>query len=169
LPNSLKTFRNAFIERNRKPPASLTTAPGQLRPKIRLFWQKSSLSQLFSSPALRLLTLMCVPGDNQRQKDAHRDGKQFIVCADEKLTAFLELEVVIRVGSNELAKLANFSVSWIRSQPREHAPCRLLLFVVQTGSLRINQSEERKGRVIALSLSVFSCAVESEKGRMHRA
>jgi hypothetical protein len=24
--------------------------------------------------------------------DAHRDGKRFIVCADELLTAFLELE-----------------------------------------------------------------------------
>jgi hypothetical protein len=31
--------------------------------------------------------------------DAHRDkGKRFIVRADEELTAFLELEVVIRVG-----------------------------------------------------------------------
>ena len=28
--------------------------------------------------------------------DAHRDGKRFIVQADEKLTAFLELESVIR-------------------------------------------------------------------------
>jgi hypothetical protein len=28
--------------------------------------------------------------------DAHRDGKRFIVTADEKLTAFLELELVIR-------------------------------------------------------------------------
>ena len=30
---------------------------------------------------------------------AHRDGKRFIVRADEKLTAFLELELVIRVIS----------------------------------------------------------------------
>ena len=31
--------------------------------------------------------------------DAHRgDGKRFVVRADEKLTAFLELEVAIRVG-----------------------------------------------------------------------
>jgi hypothetical protein len=28
--------------------------------------------------------------------DAHRDGKRFIVRADEKLTAFLELELVTR-------------------------------------------------------------------------
>jgi hypothetical protein len=28
--------------------------------------------------------------------DAHRDGKRFIVRADEKLTAFMELEVAIR-------------------------------------------------------------------------
>jgi hypothetical protein len=29
--------------------------------------------------------------------DAHRDGKHFIVHADEKLTAFLELESGIRI------------------------------------------------------------------------
>jgi hypothetical protein len=29
--------------------------------------------------------------------DAHRDGKRFIVRADEKLTAFLELESAIRL------------------------------------------------------------------------
>ena len=28
--------------------------------------------------------------------EAHRDGKRFVVCADEKLTAFLELEWLIR-------------------------------------------------------------------------
>jgi hypothetical protein len=28
--------------------------------------------------------------------DAHRDGKRFVVRADEKLTAFLELEAAIR-------------------------------------------------------------------------
>jgi hypothetical protein len=28
--------------------------------------------------------------------DAHRDGKRFIVHADEKMTAFLELEAAIR-------------------------------------------------------------------------
>ena len=27
--------------------------------------------------------------------DAHRDGKRFVVCADEKLTAFVELERAI--------------------------------------------------------------------------
>ncbi|PYK49612.1 MAG: hypothetical protein DME20_06515 [Verrucomicrobia bacterium] len=43
----------------------------------------------------------CIPaiGSNGRIiwiADAHRDnGKRFIVCADEKLTAFLELEAVI--------------------------------------------------------------------------
>jgi len=32
--------------------------------------------------------------------DAHRgDGKRFVVRADEKLTAFLELETAIRAGS----------------------------------------------------------------------
>jgi hypothetical protein len=35
--------------------------------------------------------------------DAHRgDGKRFIVRADEKLTAFLELEAAIRVVANWL-------------------------------------------------------------------
>jgi hypothetical protein len=34
--------------------------------------------------------------------DAHRDGQRFIVRADEKLTAFVELESAIRAGS-ELA------------------------------------------------------------------
>jgi hypothetical protein len=28
--------------------------------------------------------------------DAHRDGKRFVVRADEKLTAFLELEAAVR-------------------------------------------------------------------------
>jgi hypothetical protein len=37
--------------------------------------------------------------------DAHRDdGKRFIVHADEKLTAFLELESAIRVASRILCK-----------------------------------------------------------------
>jgi hypothetical protein len=31
--------------------------------------------------------------------DAHRDGKRFIVRADEKLTPFLELESAMRAGS----------------------------------------------------------------------
>jgi hypothetical protein len=30
--------------------------------------------------------------------DAHREGKRFVVRADEKLTAFLELEAAIRAG-----------------------------------------------------------------------
>jgi hypothetical protein len=29
--------------------------------------------------------------------DAHRDGKRFVVHADEKVTAFIELELAIRV------------------------------------------------------------------------
>jgi hypothetical protein len=31
--------------------------------------------------------------------DAHRDGERFIVHADEKLTAFVELELAIRRGA----------------------------------------------------------------------
>jgi hypothetical protein len=30
--------------------------------------------------------------------DAHRNGKRFVVRADEKLTAFLELQLAIRVS-----------------------------------------------------------------------
>jgi hypothetical protein len=33
--------------------------------------------------------------------DAHRNGKRFVVRADEKLTAFMELEAPIRRGSGE--------------------------------------------------------------------
>jgi hypothetical protein len=32
--------------------------------------------------------------------DAHRDGKRFVVRADEKLTAFVELESATRIGSS---------------------------------------------------------------------
>ena len=32
--------------------------------------------------------------------DAHRDGKCFVVRADEKLSAFLELESAIRIGQS---------------------------------------------------------------------
>ena len=35
--------------------------------------------------------------------DAHRDGKRFIVRADEKLTAFVELESAIRTGREAVA------------------------------------------------------------------
>jgi len=39
--------------------------------------------------------------------DAHRDdGKRFVVHADEKLTAFMELEAAIRAAANYLDKLA---------------------------------------------------------------
>jgi hypothetical protein len=34
--------------------------------------------------------------------DAHRDGKRFVVRADEKLKAFLELEAAIRTHANPL-------------------------------------------------------------------
>ena len=95
-PSSLKRFRNGFIGRNRTGPASLSTAAGQRRPKIRLFWQKSSLPGLLSSPASRLLSVISVLDDSrQREQDAHRDGKRFIVRAHEKLTEFLELQRAI--------------------------------------------------------------------------
>ena len=41
--------------------------------------------------------------------DAHRDGKRFVVRAEEKVIAFLRLEAVIRVTSLELCFLRNCS------------------------------------------------------------
>ena len=41
--------------------------------------------------------------------DAHRDdGKRFVVRADEKLTAFVELESAIRLAANWLDNLTRF-------------------------------------------------------------
>ena len=95
-PNSLKTFRNGFIGRNRRRPASLSTAAWQRRLKIRLFWQESSLPGLLSSPAWGLLWVISVLDDSrQRQQAAHRDEERFIVGAHEKLTEFLELQRAI--------------------------------------------------------------------------
>src|SRR5439155_19102753 len=88
-PSSLKRFRNGFIGRTRTGPARLSMAAGQQLPKIRLFWQKSSLPGLLSSPAWHLLSVISVLDDSrQREQDAHRDGKRFIVRAHEKLTEF---------------------------------------------------------------------------------
>jgi hypothetical protein len=39
--------------------------------------------------------------------DAHRDGKRFVVRADEKLTAFLELESAIRAGERTQHQASN--------------------------------------------------------------
>src|SRR6266436_9105288 len=82
--NSLRRFRNGFIGQNRSRHASLSTAAWQPRPKIRLFWQKSSLSGLLSSPASRLLWVISVLDESQHCEQAvHRDGKRFIVRAHE--------------------------------------------------------------------------------------
>jgi len=62
---------------------------------------------------------VCLYQKRQRQSDggsaptiwianAHRgDGKRFVVCAEEKATAFLRLEAAIRVASVELCVLRN--------------------------------------------------------------
>ena len=71
-------------------------AAGQRRPKIRLFWQKSSRPGLLSSPASCLLSVISVLDDSpQREQDAHRDEERFIVRAHEKLTELLELQRAI--------------------------------------------------------------------------
>jgi hypothetical protein len=41
--------------------------------------------------------------------DAHHDGKRFVVRADEKLTAFMELEAAIRPANVELSLLRDRS------------------------------------------------------------
>src|SRR5215208_1941377 len=96
-PSFLKRFRNGFIGRNRRRRASLSTAAGQRRLKIRLFWQNSSLPGLVSSPPSRLLSVISVLDDSQqREYHAHRDGERFLVRAHEKLTEFLELQRAIQ-------------------------------------------------------------------------
>ena len=57
--------------------------------------------------------------------DAHRDGKRFVVHADEKLTAFLELEAAVRAYSRH-AKY-EFDLSHTMTDPpptpqRDHGP-----------------------------------------------
>src|SRR6476659_10304306 len=97
-PSSRKRFRNGFIGRNRRRRASLSTAAGQRRPKIRLFWQESSLPGLLSPLAWGLLPIISVLDDSrQREQHAHRDEERFPVRAHEKLTAFLELQGRTRV------------------------------------------------------------------------
>src|SRR4051812_1853188 len=87
--SSLKRFRNGFIGRNRWRHVSLSIAAGQQRPKIRLFWQKSLLPGLVSSPPSRLLSVISVR-DSSRQR-AYRGEEPPIVRAHEKLTTFVEL------------------------------------------------------------------------------
>ena len=63
-----------------EPPREPFYSPWQPRPKIRLFWQKSSLPGLLSSPASRLLWVISVLDESQHCDQAvHRDGKRFIV------------------------------------------------------------------------------------------
>jgi hypothetical protein len=46
--------------------------------------------------------------------DAHRDdGKRFIVHADEKLSAFVELELAIRAASDSAAELRQKAREWL--------------------------------------------------------
>jgi hypothetical protein len=51
--------------------------------------------------------------------DAHRDGKRFVVRADEKLAAFLELESVIALAVNFVDRLAAFCQIRRRSKRSE--------------------------------------------------
>ena len=55
--------------------------------------------------------------------DAHRDGKRFIVCADEKLTAFVELESAIRRRGHGVLSAA----LWQRPTSDHMSGCRISL------------------------------------------
>jgi len=69
--------------------------------------------------------------------DAHRDhGKRFVVRADEKLTAFLELESAIREASGKLQKE---------------------VFVERRAILRCQQSRDSFGETYEKSSSVSVC------------
>jgi hypothetical protein len=60
------------------------TVDGQRRPKILLFWQKSSLPAVLFSPAWGLLLIISVLDDGpQFEQYAHHGGKRFIVLAYE--------------------------------------------------------------------------------------
>jgi hypothetical protein len=49
-------------------------------------------------------------GQTMFNADAHRDGKHFVVRADEKLTAFMELELAIRgVGRHLTVYVGRFN------------------------------------------------------------
>jgi hypothetical protein len=57
--------------------------------------------------------------------DAHRgDGKRLVVRADEKLTAFLELESPIRVTTIKLAHWRDFFQTQRRCNPRINAAAK---------------------------------------------
>jgi hypothetical protein len=88
-PNFRKTFRNAFIGRNRRAPASLSTAAGQ-----RLAEDPPVLAKIIAGGSVIIASVALVTGhivlddSQQREQDAHRDGKRFIGRSDEVLTAF---------------------------------------------------------------------------------
>src|SRR5438093_3304897 len=123
-PNSLKTFRNGFIGQNRTCPASLSMAAGQQRPKIRRFWQKSSLPGVLLSPASRLLSVISVLDDSrQRQQHTHRDGKRFIVRAHEKLTEFIRSAGRMQCHAcPENVKKRSWSLGWVLSGATRVSP-----------------------------------------------
>jgi hypothetical protein len=57
------------------------------------------MSRHFASYELGLVSAIDASGRTIWIADAHRDdGKRFVVHADEKLRAFLELEAAIRAG-----------------------------------------------------------------------
>jgi hypothetical protein len=78
--------------------------------------------------------------------DAHRDGKRFIVRADEKLTAFVELEAVIRAPANCLDNLARFFHTRRRqTDPNQVGDLpRWVLRLFRIGVPKTNSAEERK-------------------------
>src|SRR6266704_3394523 len=105
-------------------PASLSTAGGQRRPKIRLFWQKSSLPGVLLSPVSRLLSVISVLDDSQqREQHAHRDGKRFIVRAHEKLTEFIRSAGRMQCHAcPDNVKKRSWSLGWVLSGATRVSP-----------------------------------------------
>jgi hypothetical protein len=56
--------------------------------------------------------------------DTHRDGKRFVVRAEEKVTAFLRLEAAIRVTSLELCFLRKLLLAAQFAPQRTHCQQR---------------------------------------------
>src|SRR2546428_9147344 len=91
--------------------------------------------------------------------DAHRDdGKRFVVHADEKLTAFVELESVIHSrAANCLDKLARFSAdlaSLNGSEIRWRTFSRQALRLFRT---RQSQNQPKESRIILRTRSLNDC------------
>ncbi len=77
--------------------------------------------------------------------DAHRDGKRFVVRADEKLTAFMELESVICLD-RATAFLPKSASKTDLNQAEGFSPARVPRLFRTLAVAQINLTGEKKGR-----------------------